>query len=161
MNLDNIDIAILRQLQADGRISNVDLAQRVNLSPPATHARLKRLDEQGYILKYVALLDQEKLGFDMMCFISVSLQLHQPEELEAFRTSINEIPEVLECYHVTGEFDYLLKVIIQNRQDLQRFVVNQLTPIPGVARIYTSLVLSEAKSTTALPLTEDVRSQDL
>jgi DNA-binding Lrp family transcriptional regulator len=96
----------------------------------------------------------------MMCFISVSLQLHQPEELEAFRAIINDIPEVVECYHVTGEFDYLLKVIIQNRQDLQRFVVNQLTPIPGVARIYTSLVLSEAKSTTALPLTEDLRSKD-
>ena len=155
--LDSIDITILRELQKDGRISNVDLAQRINLSPPATHARLKRLDEQGYIRSYVALLDHEKLGFDMMCFISVSLQLHQPEELEGFREIINEIPEVLECHHVTGEFDYLLKVIIQNRQDLQRFVVNQLTPIPGVARIYTSLVLSEAKSTTALPLRENVQ----
>ena len=152
MILDAMDNAILRELQTDGRISNVELAQRINLSPPATHARLKRLDEQGYIHNYVALLDHEKLGFDMMCFINVSLQLHQPEELEGFRAIINDIPEVLECYHVTGEFDYLLKVIIQNRQDLQRFVVKQLTPIPGVARIYTSLVLSEEKSTTALPL---------
>ena len=152
MILDKIDFAILWELQKDGRISNVQLAQHINLSPPATHARLKRLDEQGYVRHYVALLDHEKLGFDMMCFISVSLQLHQPEELEGFRAIINDIPEVLECYHVTGEFDYLLKVIIQNRQELQRFVVKQLTPIPGVARIYTSLVLSEAKSTTALPL---------
>lgn len=154
--LDTIDIAILQELQNDGRISNVELAERINLSPPATHARLKRLDEQGYIQDYVALLDQEKLGFDMMCFISVSLQLHQPEELENFRAIINDIPEVLECFHVTGEFDYLLKVIIQNRKDLQRFVVNQLTPIPGVARIYTSLVLSELKSTTELPLADDI-----
>lgn len=154
--LDTIDIAILQELQNDGRISNVELAERINLSPPATHARLKRLDEQGYIHDYVALLDQEKLGFDMMCFISVSLQLHQPEELENFRAIINDIPEVLECFHVTGEFDYLLKVIIQNRKDLQRFVVNQLTPIPGVARIYTSLVLSEVKSTTELPLADDI-----
>jgi DNA-binding Lrp family transcriptional regulator len=152
MDLDEVDIVIFRELQIDGRISNVELARRINLSPPATHARLKRLEEQGYIRRYVALLDQEKMGFDMMCFISVSLQLHQQEELEGFRAIINGMPEVLECFHVTGEFDYLLKVIIHNRQDLQRFVVNQLTPIPGVARIYTSLVLTEVKSTTALPL---------
>ena len=150
--LDEIDIAILQELQKDARISNVELARRINLSPPATHARVKRLDEHGYIRQYAALLDHERMGYDMMCFISVSLQLHQLEELETFRVIINDMPEVLECYHVTGEFDYLLKVIIHNRQDLQRLVVKKLTPIPGVARIYTSLVLTEVKSTTALPL---------
>jgi DNA-binding Lrp family transcriptional regulator len=150
--LDEIDITILQELQKDGRISNVELARRINLSPPATHARVKHLDEQGYIRQYAALLDHERMGYDMMCFISVSLQLHQLEELETFRVIINDMPEVLECYHVTGEFDYLLKVIIHNRQDLQRLVVKKLTPIPGVARIYTSLVLTEVKSTTALPL---------
>ena len=152
MEMDAVDIAILQELQIDGRLSNVDLARRINLSPPATHARLRRLEEQGYIDRFVAVLDQEKVGFDMMCFISVSLQLHQVEELEGFRAIINDIPEVLECFHVTGEFDYLLKVIIRNRQELQYFVVNKLTPIPGVARIYTSLVLTEVKSTTALPI---------
>jgi len=152
VSLDKIDITILRELQIDGRISNVELARRVNLSPPATHARLKRLDEQGCIRQVVALLDYEKVGYDMICFVSVSLQLHQVEELEGFRAIINGMPEVLECYHVTGEFDYLLKIVIHNRQDLQRFIVKDLTPVPGVARIYTSLVLSEVKSTTALPL---------
>ena len=152
VELDAVDIAILQELQIDGRLSNVELARRINLSPPATHTRLKRLEEQGYIRRFVALLDQEKVGFDMTCFISVSLQLHQVEELEGFRAIINDIPEVLECFHVTGEFDYLLKVIIRNRQDLQYFVVNKLTPIPGVARIHTSLVLTEVKSTTALPI---------
>jgi Lrp/AsnC family leucine-responsive transcriptional regulator len=152
VSLDEIDIAILRELQIDGRISNVELARRVNLSPPATHARLKRLDEQGCIRQVVALLDYEKVGYDMICFVSVSLQLHQVEELDGFRAIINGMPEVLECYHVTGEFDYLLKIVIHNRQDLQRFIVKDLTPVPGVARIYTSLVLSEVKSTTALPL---------
>jgi DNA-binding Lrp family transcriptional regulator len=98
------------------------------------------------------LLDQEKAGFDMLCFVHISLQLHQPEEIERIRTVINQMPEVLECYHVTGEFDYLLKIVIRNRKDLERFIVNQLTPIPGVARIYTSLVLSEVKSTTVLPM---------
>jgi DNA-binding Lrp family transcriptional regulator len=152
VELDAVDIAILQELQIDGRLSNVELARRINLSPPATHTRLKRLEEQGYIRRFVALLDQEKVGFDMTCFISVSLQLHQVEELEGFRAIINDMPEVLECFHVTGEFDYLLKVIIRNRQDLQYFVVNKLTPIPGVARIHTSLVLTEVKSTTALPI---------
>ena len=152
IDLDELDLAILRALQADGRMSNVELAQRINLSPPATHSRLKRLQEQGTIRNYVALLDQEQLGYDMTCFINISLQLHQVEELEGFRAIINELPEVLECYHVTGEFDYLLKVVVHSRKDLQRFVVEQLTPIAGVARIYTSLVLTEVKSTTALPI---------
>lgn len=152
IDLDEVDVAILRELQADGRISNVELAQRINLSPPATHTRLKRLQEQGTIRRYVALIDQEQLGYDMTCFVNISLSLHQVEELEGFRAIINEMPQVLECYHVTGEFDYLLKVVVRNRKDLQRFVVEELTPIHGVARIYTSLVLSEVKSTTALPI---------
>jgi len=152
IDLDETDLAILRELQADGRISNVELAQRINLSPPATHTRLKRLQEQGTIRQYVALVNQEQLGYDMICFVNISLSLHQVEELESFRDVINEMPQVLECYHVTGEFDYLLKVAVRNRKDLQRFVVQELTPVHGVARIHTSLVLSEVKSTTALPI---------
>ena len=128
------------------------MARRVNLSPPATHARVRRLDEEGIIRRTVALLDQEKVGYDMTCFISVSLQLHQHQELEGFHATIQEIPEVLECHHVTGEFDYLLKVVVRSRQDLQRLIVNRLTPLPGVARVHTSLVLTEVKSTTELPL---------
>lgn len=149
---DDLDRAILQILQNDGRISNVDLANRVSLSPPAIHARLKRLEQRGYIRHYVALLDREKVGYDMLCFIEVSLQLHQPEQVENFRQVIQQMPEVLECHHVTGEYDYLLKVVVRNRKDLERFVVNRLTPIPGLARIHTSLVLSEVKSTTALPV---------
>jgi Lrp/AsnC family leucine-responsive transcriptional regulator len=150
--LDELDLAILRELQRDGRISNVELARRINLSPPATHARVRRLEEEGFIRKYVSLLDQEMVGYEMTCFISVSLQLHQHEELEEFHATIKQIPEVLECYHVTGEFDYLLKVVVRSRQDLQRLIVNRLTPLPGVARIYTSLVLSAIKATTELAL---------
>lgn len=152
--LDELDLAILRQLQLDGRLSNVELARRINLSPPATHARVRRLEEEGFIRQYVALLDQERVGYEMTCFISVSLQLHQQEELAQFHHTIQKIPEILECYHVTGEFDYLLKVVVRSRQDLQRLIVNQLTPLPGVARIYTSLVLSAIKETTELALSE-------
>lgn len=151
--LDELDRALLRELQIDGRIANVELARRVNLSPPATHARLKRLEADGVIQQYGATLDREKLGFDLLCFVQVSLQLHQPEHVERFRVAIRDIPEVLECYHLTGEFDYLLKVVIRNRRDLERFVVYRLTPLPGVARIHTSVVLTEVKSTRVLPLT--------
>ena len=98
------------------------------------------------------MLDRERLGFDMLCFIQISLQLHQIEQVNHFRTTIQQIPEVLECHHVTGEYDYLLKVAIRNRQDLERFVVHRLTPAPGVARIHTSLALSEIKNETALPV---------
>lgn len=150
--LDDLDKAILQLLQTAGRISNVELANQINLSPPAIHARLKRLEQRGYIRQYVALLDREKFGYDMLCFIEVSLQLHQSEQVENFRQLMQQMPEVLECHHVTGEYDYLLKIIVRNRAELERFVVKRLTPIPGIARIHTSLVLSEVKQTTALPL---------
>ena len=150
--LDPTDKLILHILQSEGRISNAELARRVNLSPPATHARLRRLEESGLVRLYAALLDREKAGFDMLCFVQISLVLHQPEQVEAVRVAIRQMPEVLECHHVTGEYDYLLKVVIHNRKDLERFVLERLTPIPGVARIHTSLVLTEVKSTTALPL---------
>ena len=150
--LDAVDRAILGTLQTSGRMSNVELAQRVNLSPPATHARIKRLEQRGYIRHYAALLNREEIGYDMLCFVHLNLQMHQPEQVQAIRTAISQMPEVLECYHVTGEFDYLLKVVIKNRKDLERFVIDRLTPVPGVARIHTSLVLSEVKSTTALPI---------
>jgi Lrp/AsnC family transcriptional regulator, leucine-responsive regulatory protein len=150
--LNETDLAILCEVQEDGRISNVELASRIQLSPAATHARLKRLQSQGYIRSYVALLDQEKMGFDMTCFVNISLRMHGIEELSGFRANVLNLPEVLDCYHVTGEFDYLLKVIVRNRKELQQFVEKKLTPIPGVARIYTSLVLEEIKHSTALPL---------
>jgi DNA-binding Lrp family transcriptional regulator len=152
IELDDLDLSILRILQENGRLSNVDLATQINLSPPATYTRLKRLEKQGYIRDYVALLDWGKMGYDMICFINISLQMHQPGEVEKFRKRISNLPEVLECHHVTGEFDYLLKVAIKNRHDLDRFVMKQLTPIPGIARIYTSLALNEIKASTALPI---------
>lgn len=149
---DDIDRAILRELQSDGRISNLDLSHRIDLSPPATHARVRRLERTGLIRGYVGIVDRELAGFDLLCFVSVGMQLHQIEHIDRFRALIREMPEVLECHHLTGEYDYLLKVALKNRRDLERFAVEKLTPIPGVARIHTSLVLSEVKATTALPI---------
>jgi Lrp/AsnC family leucine-responsive transcriptional regulator len=150
--LDNIDKSLLRALQADGRLSNVELARKINLSPPATHTRLRKLEKDGYIRQYTAIVDREKAGFDLLCFIHISLQMHQVTQVEKFREATRKMPEVLECHHITGEYDYLLKVVLHNRKDLERFVVDKLTPIPGVARIHTSLVFTEVKSTMTLPL---------
>jgi DNA-binding Lrp family transcriptional regulator len=150
--LDNIDRSLLRALQADGRLSNVELARKISLSPPATHTRLKRLEKDGYIRQYSAVVDREKAGYDLLCFIHIGLQMHQVTQVEKFREATRKMPEVLECHHITGEYDYLLKVVLKNRKDLERFVVDKITPIPGIARIHTSLVLAEVKSTMALPL---------
>ena len=150
--LDDIDKAILQLLQAEGRLSNVEIGQQVNLSPPAVHARIKQLEQLGYIRGYVALLEREQLGYDMVCFVNVRLQLHQLEQVKQFRETVLGMSEVLDCHHVTGNYDYLLKVLVQNHEDLEDFVLHRLTPIPGIERIYTSVVLSEIKSTTMLPV---------
>lgn len=150
--LDELDKALLRELQTDGRLTNVELARRINLSPPATLTRLKRLEKDGYIRNYAAIIDREKAGYDLLCFIHIGMQTHQFEQVENFRKLVQDMPEVLECHHITGEYDYLLKVVFRSRKELERFAVNRLTPIPGVSRIHTSLVFTEVKSTTALPL---------
>jgi Lrp/AsnC family transcriptional regulator, leucine-responsive regulatory protein len=150
--LDAIDRTILRELQDDSAISNVELARRIALSPPAVHARIKRLEEMGIVRGYVALLDREKIGYDMLCLVSVTLRLHQPEQIEAFKAAIQQMPEVLECFFLTGDYDYLLKVVVRNRKELERFLMEKLTPLPVVGRVSTSLVLGEIKNTTALCL---------
>ena len=150
--LDAIDREILSILQTHGRISNVDLAQRINLSPPATLTRVRRLENLGFIDDYVALVNREKVGYDMICFVSVTLSVHQIEQVENFRRVIQTMPRVLECHHVTGEYDYLLKIIVKNRHDLEQFVMAELTPIQGIERIYTSLVLNEIKQTTVIDI---------
>ena len=150
--LDDLDKLILAELQADARISNTELARRVNLSPPATHARVRRLEESGYVDRYVTLVDRKQAGYDMLCFVRVRLQLHDTDQVEGFHKAVKEMPEVLECHFVTGDYDYLLKVLTRNSEDLEDFLVNRLTPIPGVAQIHTSLVLREVKNSTIIPL---------
>ena len=130
----------------------MELAQRINLSPPATLTRVRRLENLGFIDDYVALVNREKIGYDMICFVSVILSVHQIEQVEGFRNAVQTMPQVLECHHVTGEYDYLLKIVVKNRQDLEQFVMAKLTPIPGIARIHTSLVLNEIKRTTAMEI---------
>lgn len=150
-DLDEQDLVILRALQVEN-LSNVELARRVNLSAPATHARVKRLESLGFIQRTAAILNRERLGYDLLCFITVVLQIHKPDELQKFRETIASTPEVLECHQVTGDYDYILKVALTDRLDLQRFLIDVLTPIPAIARLHTRVVLDEVKSTTELPL---------
>ena len=150
--LDEQDIALLAALQENAAISNLELAERIGMSPSATHTRVKRLEGGGYIDQRLTLLNRERLGFDMLCLIHVRLQTHQIAQIEDFYKMMRASGQVLECYHVTGEYDYVLKVALRNRVELRAFVLEQLTPIPFIATVQTSIVFEEVKFTTALPL---------
>jgi Lrp/AsnC family leucine-responsive transcriptional regulator len=150
--LDDIDRKVLHELQEDGRLSNAELAKRIGLSRAATHARVRKLERLGVIARYTAIVDPEAVGYELLCLIGVAMALHSQENIARARKAIAEMPEVLECWHVTGDFDYILKVAVRSRADLQRFILDRLTPVPGIARVNTSLVLGVEKSTTALPL---------
>lgn len=150
--LDNKDRDIISILQREGRVSFAELGRRIELSAPAVHARVRRLEEQGLIRGYAALLDRERAGNDILCFINISLRHHQREEDEQFREEVLAMPEVLECHHVTGEFDYLLKVIVPNRRALETFLMDRLTALPQLDKVHTNLVLREVKNDTAIPL---------
>ncbi|MGN7470134.1 Lrp/AsnC family transcriptional regulator [Brevibacillus sp. SAFN-007a] len=155
--LDLVDLHILDLLQKDATISNTELARRVNLSPPATHTRVKRLWAEGYINRQVAILDQEKLGFDLLCFIFISTNLHQAEQLETLENALRAMPEVLESHCLTGEYDYLLKVAIHDRKGLDSFIrkLNKL----GISRLQTNLSLREVKYSTVLPIAAKEQAQ--
>ncbi len=150
--LDGLDLRILALLQADATLSATELARRVDLSPPGLQKRVRKLIASGVVLRQVALLQREAVDLDLLCFVQVTLAHHQPDAVAGFRRAIQGMAEVLECHHLTGEFDYLVKVVARNHRDLERFLVERLTPIQGVDRIRTSIVLNEIKSSTALPL---------
>lgn len=150
--MDEKDRQLLKHLQGDARLTNTELAKRVDLSPPGLQRRLRKLEDAGIIEQYVTLLDREAVGFDMLCFVQVTLLRHEPESIRRFKEIVQDMPEALECHHITGEFDYLLKVIVRNREHLEKFLVEKLTPVPGMDKIRTSLVLREIKSTTCLPI---------
>ncbi len=150
--LDEIDRKLLRLLQENGRMSSAELARRVNLSAAGLQKRLRKLEKNGVIERYVTLVNREALGLDLLCFVQVTLAHHQSEWVGRFRDQMKELPEVLECHHLTGEFDYLLKVVVANRQHLEKFLFEKITQIPGVDKIRTSIVLNEIKASTSLPL---------
>lgn len=152
MNLDVIDLRILRELQADASLSNVALARRVHLSPSPCLARVKAMQAAGLIRRYVALLDPAQLGLHLNVFVSVSLKQQSRKALEAFEERISAREEVMECYLMTGESDNLLRVAVPDMAALERFILEQISPIPQVEKIRSSFALKQVRYKTALPL---------
>ncbi len=150
--LDAIDIQILDILQQEGRITNADLASRVGLTPAPMLARVHKLEERGFIRRYVALLDPVGVGLSVTAFMSVILHQHGQETSRAFLEALEEIPEVVECHHIAGNEDYLLKVVASSPLDYERLVLEKITAIPYVQRVKTTFVLSTPKSVTQIPI---------
>jgi DNA-binding Lrp family transcriptional regulator len=152
MPLDPIDLAILAELQRDGSLSNVELARRVNLSPSPCLARVRALERAGTIRRYVALVDPEALGLGVSVFISISLREQNAATLAEFERRIAAHDEVMEAYLMTGDADYLLRVVVPDIRALERFILERLSPIPGVEKIRSSFTLKQVRYKTALPL---------
>jgi Lrp/AsnC family leucine-responsive transcriptional regulator len=150
IKLDEIDRRILNILQENARITNVQLATKVGISPPAMLERVKRLENNSIIKKYVALLNPEEIGKDTFAMVSVSLAVHQLPSIDSFTKQIRKLDEVLECYHVTGEDDFMLKVVVKNIQDYEKFILEKLTKIRGVSKMNTSFILSTVKYKTKI-----------
>jgi len=148
--MDNVDRQILEILQRNGRLSNISLAEEIGLSPPSVLRRVKKLEEKKIIKEYVALVDREKIGKNLLVFISISIKTQSEEQ--RFALKIQEYPEVLECFHVTGETDYLLKVAVRHISELEDFIMKRISQIPGVDKVVTRVVLSEIKYQTALAI---------
>jgi DNA-binding Lrp family transcriptional regulator len=152
MEFDAIDLRILRELQGDGSLSNVELARRVGLSPSPCLARVKALQAGGVIRQYVALLDAKELGLNLNVFISISLKQQTRAALEAFEAKVCAREEVMECYLMTGDADYLIRVALPDMAALERFVLEQLSPMKEVEKIRSSFAMKQVRYKTALPL---------
>ncbi len=152
MSLDSMDRRLLSALQKKGRISNADLADEVNLSASACHRRVQRLEADGYIQGYVALLDPRKMGVPAMVFVEITLSTQADEVLEAFETAVSRIPDVLECHLTAGKADYILKIVAEDTEDFARIHRQYLTRLPGVAQMQSSFTLRTVFRTTALPV---------
>lgn len=150
--LDEIDRRILARLQEDARISNADLARAVALSPSPCLRRVRALEERGVIRRFVALLDPVALGLGVSVFVQVRLERQVEQALERFEAALLGRPEVLECYLMTGDADYLLRIVVPDLPAYERFLVDHLTRVPGVASIRSSFALKQVKYSTALPL---------
>lgn len=149
--LDRTDLRILKELQANGKLTNVELAARIGLSPSPCLTRVRQLERDGVLRGYVALADPEALGLAMMVFVQVTLERQVEEALRNFEAKMNAIPEVMECYLMTGDSDYLVRLVVPDLAGLERFILRELTTIPGVANIKSSFALKQVKYKTALP----------
>ena len=151
-SLDSIDRRLLAELQDEGRVTNVELAQRVGLTAPPCLRRVRALEEAGVIRGYHADLDASSLGFTITVFAMVSLKSQAEEDLRAFENHIKALPEVRECHMLNGEIDFILKIVSKDLQSFQEFLTSKLTPAPNVASVKTSLTIRTAKNEPGVPL---------
>lgn len=151
--LDRIDKHILQLMQSNGRISNLELADKVGLSPTPCSRRVKRLEESGIIDRHVTLLKEEALGLDLTVMVSIAMDRHTPERFENFEKTVSTFPEILECYIVTGQSaDFLLKVVVKDMRHYEQFLLGRLTSLEGVSGVHSSFVLRKVVDKTELPL---------
>jgi len=153
VSLDRIDKHILKLMQANGRISNLELADQVGLSPTPCSRRVKRLEESGLITGHVTLLDPQALGLNLTAIVGIAMDRHTPDRFESFEKAISTMPEVIECNIVTGQTaDFLLKVVVRDMQHYEKFLLGNLTRLQGVTGVHSSFVLRNLVNNTALPL---------
>ena len=152
MELDRYDRAIVRLLQQDARITNTLLAEKVNLSESACLRRVRALEQAGLIQGYTALIDQHKAGFPVNVFVSISLDRQSQAGLEAFESAVRKVPEVMECYLMSGEYDFLLRVVLADTADFERLHSQHLTRLPNVARVHSSFALRTVQKSRELPV---------
>lgn len=151
VELDRYDRAILKLLQQDARITNTALAEKVSLSESACLRRVRALEESGLIEGYTTLLNQQKAGYPVNVFVNITLDRQAQPGLEAFETAVRKLPEVMECYLMTGDHDYLLRVVVADLADFER-LHQQLTRLPSVARVHSSFAVRTVTRATALPM---------
>lgn len=152
MKLDVIDIGILRELQSDCKQTHKALSMKLNLSVTAIYERIRKLENNGIIKQYVALVDREKVDLGLLVFCQIKLSKHIQENISSLEAEIALLDEVVECYHLSGEFDYILKVYVRDMDHFREFMVSKLTAIQHIANSQTSFAIHEVKNATALPV---------
>jgi Lrp/AsnC family leucine-responsive transcriptional regulator len=152
MNTDRYDKAILQLLQREGRVTNSGIAERVNLSESACLRRIRALEESGLIEGYAAVINQQKAGFPVNVFVNITLDRQEQSDLSAFEDAVRKIPEVMECYLMTGDHDYLLRVVVADTSDFERVHSKHLTRLPHVARVHSSFALRTVQKARELPI---------
>jgi Lrp/AsnC family leucine-responsive transcriptional regulator len=151
--LDKKDSTLLKHIQDNARLTSAELGRLVNLSPSGVQKRLRKLEENGIVERYATMLNRKRLGYDLLVFVKVIIQGHTTELIAEFDNAIREMPEVLESHRIIGDADYLLKVVVRDREQLDHFLMKQLLSLNSVARVSSYLVLKEVKETTSIGLT--------
>lgn len=152
--LDKKDSTLLEHIQNNARLTSAELGKLVNLSPSGVQKRLRKLEENGIVERYATMLNRKRLGYDLLVFVKVIIQGHTAKLIAEFDEAVREMPEVLESHRIIGDADYLLKVVVRDREQLDHFLMKQLLSLDSVARVSSYLVLKEVKETTSIGLND-------